>query len=163
MIESELSRLLGVSRIVWLGDGIAGDDTDGHVDDFARFVAPGRVVCAHEPDPDDVNHLPLAASAAQLRREGLEVIELPMPPPIHSSEGDRLPASYANFYIANGQVVVPVFDEPDHDALALDAHTWARARGWALWKALITLANPESDRSRVVESERVLAALEAER
>jgi len=122
-IERLAADLLGVRAIVWLGDGIEGDDTDGHIDDIARFVAPGRVVCAREPDPRDPNHAPLEECCARLlaardaagRR--LEVIDLPMPPPVLAG-GDRLPASYANFYVANGAVLVPTFGVPG-DATAL--------------------------------------------
>ena len=112
-----------MSRVVWLGDGIEGDDTDGHIDDLARFTAPGRVVCAREPDPSDPNHAPLEecrarlAAARDARGRPLEVIDLPMPPAVHAG-ADRLPASYANFYIANRAVLVPTFGAPS-DAIAL--------------------------------------------
>ncbi len=111
-IETLVLELLGARTTIWLGDGIEGDDTDGHIDDIARFVAPGRVVCARERDPLDPNHEPLEDCIARLRAardaagRALEVIELPMPPPVHAGE-DRLPASYANFYVANGAVLVP--------------------------------------------------------
>lgn len=123
-IEALLLELLGVEKTIWLGDGIEGDDTDGHIDDIARFVAPGRVVCAREPDPSDPNHRPLEDCTARLRAatdargRPLEVIDLPMPPPVRA-DGDRLPASYANFYVANRAVLVPVFDAPS-DRKALD-------------------------------------------
>jgi agmatine deiminase len=109
--------------VVWLGRGIAGDDTHGHVDDLCRFVAPGRVVLCAESDPSDENYAPLAenrerlASARDAAGRRLEVIPLPMPAPI-VFDGVRLPASYANFYIANGRVLVPVFNDP-RDRLAL--------------------------------------------
>ncbi|HXX47423.1 MAG TPA: agmatine deiminase family protein [Myxococcota bacterium] len=120
--EKRLGELLGVRQVIWLGPGIEGDDTDGHVDDLARFVAPGRVVCAREPNPGDPNHEPLedcgrrlrAARDAQGRR--LEVIDLPMPPPVRAG-ADRLPASYANFYVANRSVLVPVFGAPSDGAV----------------------------------------------
>ena len=103
----------GVNEILWLGDGIEGDDTDGHIDDLTRFVAPGRVVTVMEPNTADKNHEPLEANRRLLagltvagRR--LDVIELPMPEPQYL-EDQRLPASYANFYVANGAVLVPVF------------------------------------------------------
>ncbi len=124
-IDALVLDLLDVRKTIWLGDGIEGDDTDGHIDDIARFVAPGRVVCAREPDPRDPNHAPLEDCASRLRAardaagRALEVIDLPMPPPLLAGE-DRLPASYANFYIANGAVLVPVFGaSADEHALSL--------------------------------------------
>jgi agmatine deiminase len=113
-IEAELARLLGVRRVVWLPGGIAGDDTDGHVDDIARFVSPGRVACARETDPRDPNHAPLEACLARLREardargRPLDVVEIPMPPPIEAG-GARLPATYLNFYLTNGAALVPCF------------------------------------------------------
>jgi agmatine deiminase len=124
-LETRLLELLGVRRIVWLGGGIEGDDTDGHIDDIARFVAPARVVCAREPDRSDPNHAPLEEcrehllAARDARGRALEVIDLPMPPPLTAEDGARLPASYANFYIANRAVLVPVFGAPS-DSRALD-------------------------------------------
>jgi agmatine deiminase len=111
-VEAVLEEELGARRVIWLADGIAGDDTDGHVDDFARFVAPERVVCAQEEDPGDVNHAPLRDALERLRKlPGLEVVPLPMPPPV-VEDGVRRPASYANFYLANGAVLVPTFGVP---------------------------------------------------
>ncbi len=113
-IAARLGELLGCPRIIWLDAGLAGDDTDGHIDNLARFVAPGRVVCAAEDDPSDPNHEPLAAcrerleQAVDARGRRLEVETLPMPEPL-AAEGVRLPASYANFYIANRVVAVPQF------------------------------------------------------
>jgi agmatine deiminase len=113
-LEKQLGELLGVSHVVWLGEGIEGDDTDGHIDDLARFTRPGRVVCAREPDRSDPNHAPLEecrarlAAARDARGRPLEVIDLPMPPAVRAGT-DRLPASYANFYIANRAVLVPTF------------------------------------------------------
>lgn len=120
-IEQALRDALGVTEILWLGDGIAGDDTDGHVDDLTRFVAPDTVVTVVEPDPADVNHEPLRENLERLRAMRpaggpLRVIELPMPRPVEH-EGERLPASYANFYIGNAAVLLPVFDDPA-DAVA---------------------------------------------
>lgn len=121
--EAVLSDFLGVKKVVWLPDGIAGDDTSGHVDDFCRFVAPGKVVICHEPNVDDDNHRPLAAAEERLqsmkdaRGKKLEVHRLPMPEPVHYG-GLRLPASYANFYITNAAVLVPTFNDPA-DAQAL--------------------------------------------
>jgi agmatine deiminase len=112
-IEQNLRETLGVETIVWLGDGIDGDDTDGHVDDLTRFVGRDAVVTVVEPNAADPNHAPLLANRRRLdevRIEGrrLEVVELPMPEPRYN-DGQRLPASYANFYIANERVLVPVF------------------------------------------------------
>jgi agmatine deiminase len=123
-IEDILRRTLGIDQVVWLGDGIEGDDTDGHVDDVTRFVAPLRIVTALEPDRRDPNHAPLEANRRfleDLRIDGRkpEVLELPMPEPQHAN-GERLPASYANFYIANGVVLLPVFAcAQDAEALAV--------------------------------------------
>ena len=122
-VEALLADWLAARQVVWLDDGIAGDDTDGHVDDFARFVAAGRVVCASEDDPSDANHQPLRVARDRLREardaEGrlLEVVEIPMPPPLRLA-GERLPASYANFLLANAVALVPTFDAPS-DARAL--------------------------------------------
>lgn len=125
--KSEIEQLLydglGVTETLWLGDGIAGDDTDGHVDDVTRFVGERTVVTAVEPDPDDVNHAPLAENAERLRAwrgrdgRGLEVVELPMPPALFH-DGERLPASYANFLIANAATLMPSFGAPQDDAAA---------------------------------------------
>ena len=122
-LERRLGELLGVEQVVWLEASLAGDDTDGHVDNIARFVAPGCVVCACEPDASDPNHTSLADCQERLRAahdargRRLELVELPMPPAQHA-DGERLPASYANFYIANRVVLVPEFGAPsDRDAL----------------------------------------------
>jgi len=118
-MERLFSDVLGVRRVVWLGRGIAGDDTHGHVDDVARFVAPGRVLLCEEKDPRDPNHAPLEENRERLRAAGLEVVRIPMPRPIVFN-GQRVPASYANFYIANGVVLVPTFNDPrDREALGL--------------------------------------------
>ena len=124
-IEEKLRDYLNVSKILWLGDGIAGDDTDGHVDDLARFVAPSTVVTVVEPDPADENFEPLRENRRRLAgmtdQDGvpLRIVELPMPRRIELDD-QRLPASYANFYIANGLVVVPTFRDPrDADAVAV--------------------------------------------
>ncbi len=117
-IEQCLKDYLGVSKVIWLKEGIAGDDTDGHVDDFARFVNKNTVICAQEGNKSDENHLSLQKNASLLRESGLEVATLPMPSPlIDKQEGIRLPASYANFYIANKCVLLPVFgDKKDKEA-----------------------------------------------
>jgi agmatine deiminase len=118
-VEHVLRDLLGVTRFLWLDGCIEGDDTDGHVDEIARFAAPGRVVCARESNERDPNHEPLERCRARLLAEpDLEVIDLPMPPPIEA-DGERLPASYANFYVANAAVLVPAFGA-DSDVRALD-------------------------------------------
>jgi len=122
--EALLADRLGARAVLWLGDGIAGDDTDGHVDDVARFIAPGEVVVAIEADPADENHAPLADNRERLRRlrdargKPLALVEVPMPPPVRA-HGARLPASYVNFLLANEVALVPVFDvESDARALA---------------------------------------------
>lgn len=121
-IEQYLMDYLGVRKILWLGDGIEGDDTDGHVDDLTRFVDPTTVVTVVEPDPQDPNFEPLKDNMARLRtmsdQDGrpLRVVALPMPRPLHQ-DGQRLPASYANFYIANEVVLLPAYD-PATDGLA---------------------------------------------
>ncbi|MBN1238894.1 MAG: agmatine deiminase family protein [Gammaproteobacteria bacterium] len=112
-IEAHLASAFGVDEIVWLGDGIEGDDTDGHVDDLTRFVDERTVVTVVEPNAKDPNHAPLAANRerlASVRIGGvpLRVVELPMPEPLRNG-GERLPASYANFYVANEVVLLPVF------------------------------------------------------
>jgi agmatine deiminase len=124
-IEQVLRSTLGVSNVLWLGDGIAGDDTDGHVDDLARFVDPVTVVAAVESDPEDDNHAALADNLRRLESMSdeagrrLRVVCLPMPRPV-LHDGTRLPASYVNFYIANTVVLVPLFDDPaDAEALAV--------------------------------------------
>jgi len=115
---------LGIKNVIWLGSGIAGDDTHGHVDDITRFVAPDTVVTAVESDPDDTNYEPLRENLRRLRAatdqagKALSIVELPMPAPV-IFEGRRLPASYGNFYIANGVVLIPVFNDPN-DRVALD-------------------------------------------
>ena len=110
--------------MIWLDRGIAGDDTHGHVDDISRFVAADTVVTVVEPDPSQPNHAPLQENLRRLRaardQDGnpLRVVELPMPGPV-IFDGERLPASYANFYIANGLVLVPTFNDRN-DRLALN-------------------------------------------
>jgi agmatine deiminase len=122
-IERRLRDYLGVRDILWLGDGIAGDDTDGHIDDLARFVSEQTVVTVVEEDRDDQNCEPLQENLARLREmrigeNNLEVVTLPMPKKMER-EGLRLPASYANFYIANTCVLVPIFaDSADETALS---------------------------------------------
>jgi agmatine deiminase len=122
--EKVFAEYLGIRNVIWLGAGITGDDTHGHVDDLTRFVAPDTVVTVVESDPSEPNYEPLRDNVRRLRdatdQDGkpLAVIDLPMPGPV-IFEGRRLPASYANFYIANGVVLVPVFNDPN-DRIALD-------------------------------------------
>jgi agmatine deiminase len=125
--RKELGRIfrdyLGITNVVWLKNGIAGDDTHGHIDDLARFVSPTTIVTVVEKDPSEVNYRPLQENLALLREmndqngNALRVETLPMPEPVYF-DGQRLPASYANFYIANQLVLVPTFNDP-RDALAL--------------------------------------------
>ena len=116
-IEKVFADVLGIRRVVWLGRGIAGDDTHGHVDDLARFVSPGRVLLCQEDHPHEANYASLKENLERLIAEKLDVIPLPMPSPL-VFHGLRVPASYANFYIANGTVSVPTFNDP-RDRVAL--------------------------------------------
>ncbi len=122
-IETGLRTYLGVTNIFWLAGGVVGDDTHGHVDDLCRFVNPKTLVLVREDDPKDANFRPLAENwdrIADLRLENgsrPEIVALPMPEPVFF-DGDRLPASYANFYISNAAVIVPTFNDPK-DRLAL--------------------------------------------
>ncbi|WP_089940511.1 agmatine deiminase family protein [Candidatus Entotheonella palauensis] len=117
-IERYLSDYLGVRHTIWLGEGIAGDDTDGHIDDIARFVGPKTVVCALTDDPHDINYAVLQDNYRRLQTardqdgQPLKVVPLPMPGPIGPA-AEPLPASYANFYIGNRVVLVPVYDHPN--------------------------------------------------
>jgi agmatine deiminase len=123
-LEKVFSDYLGVDQVIWLGRGIAGDDTHGHVDDIARFAAPDKIIAAVERDARDPNHAPLAENLRTLKsartREGKQftIVELPMPRPIVFRR-QRVPASYANFYLANGVVLVPTFHDPN-DRIALN-------------------------------------------
>jgi agmatine deiminase len=122
-IEAALRVYLGVTNVLWLGRGIAGDDTHGHVDDVCRFVGPRTVVLCREDDPHDANYQPLEENRERLQHLRLEdgsrveVVPLPMPAPLYM-DGQRVPASYANFYIANAAVLVPTFNDPQ-DRVAL--------------------------------------------
>ena len=122
--ERMFAEYFGIQKVIWLGNGIAGDDTHGHVDDITRFVAPNTVLTMVEPNASDANHAALADNVRRLRaardQDGkkLTIIELPMPRPV-VFEGRRLPASYANFYITNGIVLAPVFNDPN-DRIALN-------------------------------------------
>jgi agmatine deiminase len=121
--EAALRENLGVTNVFWLGGGVAGDDTHGHVDDICRFVNRNTVVLVREENPKDVNYRPLARNWERIRDLRLEdgskpgVIALPTPAPL-TFNGERLPASYANFYIANAAVLVPTFND-QHDRVAL--------------------------------------------
>jgi len=113
-IENRLQEMLGVHTVYWLGDGIAGDDTDGHIDDITRFVNRQTILTVVEDDPADENHRPLQENLERLKSfrtpegKAFEIIEFPMPPTV-VYEGQRLPASYANFYIANSVVLLPTY------------------------------------------------------
>ncbi|MDP9268401.1 MAG: agmatine deiminase family protein [Acidobacteriota bacterium] len=126
-LEWVFATYLGATNVIWLKRGIVGDDTHGHVDDTARFVAPRTVVAAVEYNKKDANYSALQQNLRDLKRatdqdgKRLEVVELPMPRPI-VMEGQRLPASYANFYIANAAVLAPIFGDPN-DRIALDSLT----------------------------------------
>jgi len=123
-IELIFNRYLGVTNVLWLERGIVGDDTHGHVDDITRFVGPRTIVTAYEEDRSDPNHQILRENHMRLTRardqDGtpLRIVKIPMPAPIIYRD-QRLPASYANFYIANGRVLVPVFNDPN-DRVALN-------------------------------------------
>ncbi len=118
-IEKALADTLGATEVIWLGRGIEGDDTHGHVDDIARFTSRDTVVAAVEPDRTSANHEPLRDNLGRLRARGdLKVVPLPCPEPVYFA-GQLLPASYANFYIANRMVLAPVFGDPQ-DRVALN-------------------------------------------
>jgi agmatine deiminase len=122
-IEQNLKSFLGVQKILWLGEGIAGDDTDGHIDDMTRFFNPNGFVTCIEPRRRDPNHRPLAENLERLRGfrtasgAKFEIVTLPMPEPI-AFRSQRVPASYANFLVINGAVLVPNFRQPKRDAEA---------------------------------------------
>jgi agmatine deiminase len=133
-LEAVVADYLGVRKVLWLGRGVAGDDTHGHVDDLARFVDETTVVIAAEDDPTDANHGPLRENRARLEAmttadgKRLRVVTLPMPAPL-TLDGVRLPASYANFYIGNAAVLVPTFNDPsDRRALAVLAELFPTRR-----------------------------------
>jgi agmatine deiminase len=133
-IEQAIRGWLGVEKVLWVGGDLAGDDTDGHIDQLARFVAPGRVLAARQADPGDPNHAPLAANLERLATlrdaagRRLEVIPVDLPARF-AFAGTQLPASHLNFYVANGLVAVPVFGGPtDEPALRLLAECFPRRR-----------------------------------
>jgi len=125
-LERAFHDYLGIDQTLWLNRGCAGDDTHGHIDDIARFVAEDTILACVEPSTADENHLPLAENLDRLRsfrhsrgpRKPFKIVELPMPSPVYFA-GQRLPASYANFYIANSLVLVPTFNDA-HDRIALN-------------------------------------------
>ncbi|MBZ5628318.1 MAG: agmatine deiminase family protein [Acidobacteriia bacterium] len=123
-LEQVFADYLGIEKVLWLERGIAGDDTHGHIDDIARFVSPDTIVAAIERNRDDANYEPLQSNLERLRKatdqrgHGLNIVELPMPAPVIFRRR-RLPASYANFYIANRCVLAPVFDD-SNDRRALN-------------------------------------------
>jgi agmatine deiminase len=122
-LEHAFHEYLGIDQVIWLDRGVAGDDTHGHIDDISRFVAPATMVTAVESNPNDPNHEPLAEnlrrlkSARTLEGKPFTIVELPLPRPV-VFRAQRLPASYANFYVANGLVLVPTFHDPN-DRIAL--------------------------------------------
>jgi agmatine deiminase len=122
-LEGVLRDALGATNVLWLGKGIAGDDTHGHVDDLCRFVGPRTVALCREDNARDANYRPLAENRERLQGmrledgSSVEVVDLPMPAPL-VCDGLRLPASYANFYVANAAVIVPTFNDPQ-DRVAL--------------------------------------------
>ncbi|MBL0939198.1 MAG: agmatine deiminase family protein [Gemmatimonadaceae bacterium] len=138
--ERAFADYLGISKTIWLGEGCVGDDTHGHVDDIARFVAPGVMVLAHEEDPRDENHarsldnLERLKGATDARGDAIRVVTLPYPRAV-IMDGTRLPASYANFYLGNGVCLVPTFNDrndrvalntlasllPNHDVIGIHA------------------------------------------
>ncbi|HTV04033.1 MAG TPA: agmatine deiminase family protein [Acidobacteriaceae bacterium] len=133
-LEQVFHDFLGMEQVIWLNRGIAGDDTHGHVDDITRFVSENVIVTVTEPNRADENYLPLAEnlerlrSARNLKGRPFKVVELPMPAPV-IFEGQRLPASYGNFYIANGLVLAPTFNDPnDRIALNMLAELFPRRR-----------------------------------
>lgn len=124
-IEARLRAYLGVREVLWLGDGIVGDDTDGHVDDITRFAGDDTILTVVEPDRESPNHAPLQENLERLHAmrtadgRPFRIVELPMPAPVRL-KGEVMPASYANFYVANGVVLLPVFGDPrDAEAEAI--------------------------------------------
>lgn len=123
-MEQVLHDYLGIEQVIWLGRGVEGDDTHGHVDDISRFAGPATIVTAVEPDTRDANHGPLRENLVRLKAarttdgKQFRIVELPLPRPV-VFRGQRLPASYANFYVANGLVLVPTFHDPN-DRVALN-------------------------------------------
>ena len=124
-LERALHDFLGIDQVIWLGRGVIGDDTHGHIDDISRFVGPSTIITAVEPNTTDPNHEPLAENLERLKAartpdgKQFTIVELPLPRPV-VFRGQRLPASYANFYVANGLVLMPSFhDSNDRIALSI--------------------------------------------
>lgn len=120
--EESFAKYLGVTDTIWLGEGAVGDDTHGHIDDIARFASQDTVILAYESDPSDENHVRSVDNLRRLKAAAetrpLRITTIPFPRPVIMN-GERLPASYANFYIANGAVLVPTFNDPN-DRVALN-------------------------------------------
>ena len=110
-IEAAITEALGISEYVWLGDGLLNDHTDGHVDNVARFIAPGHAICQHPSGSDDPNAETLQQIETTLRRAGLEVTTIPSPGLVKDEDGNPVPASHMNFTITNGVVLVPVYED----------------------------------------------------
>ncbi len=135
LAEYALKQSLGVDQVIWLGEGLQNDHTDGHVDNIARFIGPGRVVCQSPSGPDDPNQARLSAIQSDLRAAGLDVIQIPSPGKILDQAGMALPASHMNFVISNAHVFLPVYEDtyapqaitaldaalPDHAIIGLPA------------------------------------------
>ncbi|RIJ30591.1 agmatine deiminase family protein [Henriciella mobilis] len=134
--EAALSEAFNAQRIIWLGDGLLGDHTDGHVDNIARFVAPGHVICQTPSGDDDPNTDILRAIESELRAAELQVSTIPSPGRIEDEDGEPVPASHMNFLISNGRVILPIYEDehskraqaelqaimPDHEVIALPAN-----------------------------------------
>ncbi|HEV2326538.1 MAG TPA: agmatine deiminase family protein [Terracidiphilus sp.] len=171
-LERAFHDYLGVDHVLWLNRGIAGDDTHGHIDDIARFAAPGTIIAAVESDTSDPNHAPLAENLQRLKSartpagKQFTVVELPMPRPI-IFRNQRVPSSYANFYLANGLVLIPTFhDRNDRAALNILAEVFPHRDVigvhsvdliWGLGALhCMTQQQPEGDKSaKMLESEEV--------
>ncbi|MEN8878513.1 MAG: agmatine deiminase family protein, partial [Hyphomonas sp.] len=110
-IEMAIAEALGVLEFIWLGDGLLNDHTDGHVDNIARFIAPGHAICQHPSGADDPNADTLQEIETTLRRAGLEVTTIPSPGLVKDEDGNPIPASHMNFTITNGAVLVPVYED----------------------------------------------------
>jgi agmatine deiminase len=124
-METYLTRFLGVSKVIWCQGDLVGDDTDGHIDNLVRFVSPNTVLCAMEDNPEDPNHLcthdnwEILKSSTDESGKLLNVVRFPMPAPV-VDQGTRLPASYANFYIGNSAILLPIYGGPrDEEAASI--------------------------------------------